>query len=289
MYLQNVLIFALGMFAQAFYMLLGRWRKGDFKKILIAFGTGLFGMVPGKNEDNYDLNFHLFISCVFAAVTFTSMFSRRLVSRVGARTILILNIILLFLVYDKFGFSFFIFGVLLIPTLLTLINSFSNLDKTFHFQVFFYVWFSIILVCIGMLHFAFSDLFKTFGFFESVGYVDPLPLIFIGGAFLYIISNMWYVFLLVPMTGKRQTMKNRMINIRKHMQLMAHGYIWEKDDLLGNIVTVIVLPLVLILNYKFAFFSEQFFISTILVILPFLSLGAPSMHQDDGVGFMSEI
>ena len=284
----NVGIFSFGMFAQAFSVLLGKWQNGDGKKLLLSFAMGLLGMVPGKNEHHYDLNLHLFFSCMWAASVFTSMFKYRLISRIGVRTILVLNILLLFLVYDKFGVSYLIFGVLFIPTLITLMNGFSDLDQTFGWQVFFYVWFSVVLVSIGLLHFGYGDLFKTFGFNGETGQVDPFNLFFTGGAFLYILSNAWYVIMLIPVTGKHQSMENRMKNIREHMQLLAYGYIWEKGDVVGNIVTVIIFPLILILNYKFGFWSESLFVSIILVFLPFFASRFSGINYDDGVGSMPE-
>ena len=119
---------AAGMILEAFSMLSGKWQKGDAKVILITFAFGLFGMFPGKSEEVYDLKSHLFISCVMGAVFFVSAFRERLVSRVGARTLLIINILLLFLVYERFGLSYNLFWILLIPSFVTLINGFSNIS-----------------------------------------------------------------------------------------------------------------------------------------------------------------
>lgn len=279
----NVLYFVLGMFAQAYSMLLGKWQEGDIKKLLIAFGTGFFGMVPGKHERNYELNLHVFYSCIIAASTFTSVFNHRLISRVGARALLILNILLIFLIYIKFGFSYFIFGLIFIPSLITLINGFSNLDDSFKWQVFFYVWFSIIIVSIGLLYFAFGSLLQTFGW-SDVETTASFSIFMTGAAFLYILSNAWYAIMLIPVTGKHQTLENRMAHVRQHMQLLAYGYVWEKDDWLGNMLAVILLPLLLIVNYHFNFIGMDLVISLILISMPLFSLTVPAVHSDDGIG-----
>jgi len=288
MLLLNVIIFAFGMFAQAFLMLQGKWEKGDARKILVSFLIGLLGMFPDEDEDVYDLTFHLFLSYAITAFTFTSMFSRKLISRVGARTILILNILLLFLLYEEFGFSYIIFGVLLIPSLLTLANSLSDLGKTFHWQVFFYTWFSVTLVSIGILHFGFRDFFTAFGWGESNEQVGILNVFFSGGVFLYILSNAWYAIKLIPLRDEYQSKQDRMRDIKKHMHLLAYGYIWEKNDLFRNIVIVIVFPLLLLLNYKFSFISKSLFVSVVLVLLPFISSNISNVEINDGVGLLKK-
>lgn len=282
-------MFAIGMVIQAFLMLSGTLKKEDWKGFLIAFGGGLLGMIPARSENlnEYNLSFHLFLTVLLGASFFTGIFRHRLISRIGARTILIFNILLLYLIYDRFGFSYFLFGLFLIPTLITLINGFSGIDASFNWQVFFYVWFSLIVIAIGLMHFAFGDFYQIF--FGSSGNRESSLLSFIlaGAAFLYIISNVWYVIMLMPMQAKHQSWPERRRNIQRHMHLLAHGYVWQKGDWVGNLITVLIFPLIIFLNYQLKVFDESIFVSLIVVLTP-IAAGSILKTHDDGIGDLNQ-
>src|SRR3989338_10468802 len=71
-------LFLIGMMLQAFYLLFGRWEKGDLRMILYSFAGGLLGMMPGEHETDYDLPLHLFLSCVTASIFFVFYFLKSL-------------------------------------------------------------------------------------------------------------------------------------------------------------------------------------------------------------------
>lgn len=278
-------VFVCGLVSQAFFMLLGKWKPGDFKKVIFSLAFGFFGMLPGRNEESYDLRLHLIFVCVIAVFSFTAAFRKRLIIFVGARTLIVLNIITLFLIYYKFSFSYWLFGLLTIPSTMTLINGFTNIDKYFSWQVFFYSWFSIMIAIVSLTHFAFGDLMKTFGWSEATGEISYVGIFLSGAAFLYIISNIWYVIQLIPYTEKHQSMENRIVEIKNHMQLLAYGYIWEKDDFKGNLIILVALPIITALNHQFGFFSDNLFVSFTLAILPVLNyFKNNSKMAGDGIG-----
>lgn len=282
------LVFVCGLVSQAFSMLMGKWKPGDFKKITLSLSTGLLGLLPGKDERSYDLRLHLIFACVIAVFSFTATFRKRLITFIGARTLIVLNIITLFLIYYKFGFSYWVFGLLAIPSIITLINGFTNIDKYFSWQVFFYSWFSIMIIIISFIHFSFGNLIKIFGWSEMGGEISYVGIFLSGAAFFYIASNIWYIVQLIPDKEKNESIDDRIFKIKKHMHLLAYGYVWEKDDFKGNLIILIVLPIITILNHQFDFFSDILFISFTLAILPVSNYfkNNPKM-TGDGVGHLN--
>lgn len=277
------LVFVFGMFAQAFYMLWGRWEKGDGKKTLLAFTLGLAGMLPGKNEKEYSIPLHLFLSCMLAAFAFVQQFRKKLLVRIDGQILLAWNVIFLAVLFSRLDIVAWwpLFAIIVLPTAMTIINGFSDIDRTFMWQVFFYVWFTVIIVAVGLFHFAFDTL-KVFW-----GTIPPetslFNLIFAGASFLYILVNAWYALYIVPLPGKHQSFANRMQEVRAHMQLLAHGYLWKKDNIVANVALVIVLPFFFALNYFYQFADESFFVSLALVVTALIS-GNRKVESDDGVG-----
>lgn len=296
-----VVAFFIGMVFQAFFMLVGRWERGDFLKILASIGFGLLGMLPGKSENNYDPGMHFFFAAIIFIFAFTAYFKKRLLSRIGARTLLIINVLFLAVIVNQFRFSWPLAIIVFIPTILTFINGFTDMDRKFGWQVFFYAWFSIMVASMGIFHFAYRNLgilFRWGSIGEIFGsgqvpLVSPSEMFLAGAAFLYIISSAWYALALIPIPlSKRQTYQQRMIEVRAHMQMLAYGYIWQKDDFLGNFICALLFPLFLFLNYQFVIIGENTLISLVLAILPLIerlrNQGQYEFELHDDVGSLDK-
>ena len=171
------------------------------------------------------------------------------------------------------------------------------MDKRFGWQVFFYAWFSAMVAILGIFQFAFKNLKILFMRGElgswlglnEVPSVSSIEVILTGAAFLYLVSSLWYVLALIPIPlHKRQTHAQRMIQVREHMQLLAYGYIWQKDDVIGNFFCVIVFPVLLFINYTYPLISENMIIVLVFVFLPLLerlkNQGQYEFELHDGVG-----
>jgi len=80
-------------------------------------------------------------------------------------------------------------------------------------------------------------------------------------------------------------MAQRMIEVREHIQLLAYGYIWEKDHILKNIGLIVLIPCVLFVNYRFALIDDTFLISIVIVVASFLGRTKnDALLVHDGVG-----
>src|SRR5262249_17425667 len=72
----------------------------------------------------------------------------------------------------------------------------------------------------------------------------PYEMIVSGAAFLYIVTNAWFVLALVPIKFRHgQKWSERMAEIHRHMTLLARGYVWEKEDPLRSLAVLVGLPL----------------------------------------------
>jgi hypothetical protein len=63
----------------------------------------------------------------------------------------------------------------------------------------------------------------------------PLEMFMSGAAYLYILTNAWFVLALWPTPIARgPSWGARMEQVRRHMDLLAHGYVWERNDPPGS-------------------------------------------------------
>jgi hypothetical protein len=86
---------------------------------------------------------------------------------------------------------------------------------------------------------------------------------FIGTAFLFIVVNFWYIVSLIPIPGKNQKFKQRILNVKKDMSDLASDYDtggtnWIRISLL--IVSVIILGL----NFCFHYVPDSLLIPLLI-------------------------
>jgi len=128
------------------------------------------------------------------------------------------------------------------------------------------------IVFIGLLNFAFGDLIKIFSFDYAVNNkILYLNAFIMGSAFFYIVFNAWYVIALMPIKASSQTFADRIEEIKKHMQLLAYGYVWQGSGYLANFLIMLAMPICVLANLRYKFANEHILIALILALMPFVS------------------
>ena len=240
--------FALGVVLQALLMLGGRFRRGDWGRAAGALGVGLIGLLPGKREPVYHLLWHILYGLLVASVLFVYLFRDRVLERIGGRLLLAWNLLLVYVAVTSGWDSPLELVLLLVPTVPTVLNAFSDIDRAFGWKVFFHAWFSTILVVIAIKGFdpGLLGVFLTERG-ETAALRSPAEMIAGGAAFLYIVANAWFVLALVPIPIARgQSWASRMKEVRAQMDLLARGYVWEPDDWLRSLAVLVGLPVALV-------------------------------------------
>jgi hypothetical protein len=257
-------------------MLRGSFRSGDAKRVGLALLVSLGAMMPGKTEHIYSVLRHVFFALTTFGLAFAYFFRERLLTRIGGRLLLAWNILLVFVALRSGWTSGLQVFLLAIPTTFTIINAFSDIDRDFDWKVVFHAWFSTILVALAWNRF---DTGPLAVFLQRTGPIvtrPPLEMIVSGAAYLYIVTNAWFVLALVPIPLSRgQKWSERMDEIYRHMRLLAQGYVWEKDDPLRSLAVLVGLPLLLIAFHIWGRTDDRVVISLAIAMMPLVGGGMP--------------
>jgi hypothetical protein len=265
------LSFAVGIALQAVAMLRAAFQRGDSKRMWKTAGLSLLGMAGKRSKQPYSVLAHIFLSLTLFAVLFAYQFRERLLPTVGGRLLLAWNIVLIDVVVRAGWGSPVTYALLAVPTLLTIVNGFTDIDRAYGWKVFFHAWFATILVLIGVRGFNAGPLAFFLG--NSTGWVEPSPLdMLVGGAaWLYIVTNAWFVLALIPIPLRRgQKWEDRMREVRAHMNLLARGYAWESHDIPRSLAVLVILPLVLVASARWAGGAERIVVTLAIALMPWL-------------------
>jgi hypothetical protein len=263
-------LFYAGIFAQAIFLLTGRFESKDFLKLGGCCLSALAALIPGKHETHYNLNFHLFlIACVFA-VGYAWCFKKRILERINKEILMVWTLVGLYIALRTPLVASHppVFLVLLMLGLLPVINAFAGFDARYGWKVYFYIWFLCVLVGIAASKFAFSTVANVFAFSHGTEEINALQMFVIGMSFLYLAVNLWYVIELIPLPGKHQSFGERLEEVEEAMEILAEDYDdeqvgWWKTGLLLS-VTVSLLAA----NYFVNFVSDETLIPVLIIILP---------------------
>jgi hypothetical protein len=279
------LFFAIGIALQAVAMLRGSFQRGDSKRMWKVAGLSLLGMAGrGSRGQSYSVLGHIFLSLTLFAILFAYQFRERLLPAVGGRLLLAWNLVLIDVVVRAGWGSPVTYALLAVPTLLTVVNGFTDIDRAYGWKVFFHAWFATILVLIGVRGFEAGPLAFFLG--DSTGWVEPSPLdMLVGGAaWLYIVTNAWFVLALLPIPLRRgQKWVDREREIRAHMNLLARGYAWESHDPLRSLAVLVILPLVLLGAARWGGGAERVVVALAIALMPWLAARPGAAAGDDRV------
>lgn len=264
---------------QALLMLGATFRRGDARAAALSIGASLVALLPFRHESRYQPVEHWFFVCLTAAFFFTWFFRTRLLPRIGGRVLLAWNIVLVFVVLHAGWTSPLLLVPLGIASGLTVINAFSDIDRGFGWKVFFHAWFTTIVVALAIRGMNVGPLGEFLAGDPAVLRRSPSELTLSGAATLSIVANAFFLLGLVPLKGRGQPWKERVEEIRRHMELLASGYVWEKDDPVRSLAVLAVLPLLLFAAARWGVGSDRVIIPAVIAVMPVLAGRLPDAAE----------
>ena len=221
---QAIILFYAGILAQAVFLLIGQLTLKDAGMVLACCAGSLLGFIPGKHEHMYDLSSHWFIVACAFSIGYALCFKKKILEHIDKEILLVWTLVGLYIALQT---PFIVSHpqlliVLLSLSLLAVINAFAGFDRSYGWQVYFYVWFLCVLVGIVASQFAFSTMFSIFG--HHAAPANSYTMFVVGMSFLYLAVNFWFVIELIPLPGKHQSFEERLEEVEEAMDVLAEDY-----------------------------------------------------------------
>ena len=275
--------FALGIGLQVPVLIRGDWNWG---RLAGCVGIGLIGMLPGRNEHEYQPFFHLLYSLGIFSCAFAMMFKDDILPVVSERVLLLYSLIFWFAFFSYFyhGTTLHkvLLGVLLIPSVATVVIVFQRSQLNFLWKILLYTWFLCTVVSLGLIQFPFHHL-SIFLSRQEIPWVTPLDCIAAGMAFLYLAVNMAYLYELIPIPGKNQSWQDRMNQWHELTNLMTRRVDDDQPTHLQSLVLLVGVGGALLLIYFFHWLPNGLAINILIVLPCLLSLGRGSSTAADAL------
>ena len=170
----------------------------------------------------------------------------------------------------------------IIPTIGALIIAFTNIHIKFWGRIFFYSWFLAIIVFLiifqfssGILSFLFSSLVDGQLPMTQLANLAPFNIFTHGMTFLYLAANAWYLYELIPIPGKSQSIQDRIRQWQAHLKLLSGKYSNYQLKSIHSLLIILIQGGSLILNYYFKLIPNSLFINTWILVAPFLFKDRP--------------
>ncbi|MFA9288407.1 MAG: hypothetical protein ACEQSA_00815 [Weeksellaceae bacterium] len=218
------LTFGFGVLLQSIFIL----RKDVFSGLyVLCILVSLTGLLPGRKEAVYSLDYHIVMSFTIFAMLLALMFKDKLMVYINELTLFQITIILIYMNFViELPFLSWVLPVLtywsvIFVALLVVTKSLMHQ----YLKIGLYVWFLLISTFILLIQFipeiqAFLSYPVTFR-----TKTDDMMHAFVAGMlFLPLSINFWYLWELVPLPGKRQSFSDKMAEVKEHAKEMKKKY-----------------------------------------------------------------
>jgi hypothetical protein len=258
--------FGLGVALQAMLLIRGDW---NWWKLAGCVALGMLGMLPGKHERVYQPLFHVLMVFSGFSVMFAFMFREDILPLISEAILLSYTLVFWFAFllyfYDGSALHTALLALLLVPTAATLFVAFRKTQLGFIFKLVLYTWFLIIVVCLGLFQFPYSQL-KLFFVDHQVPWVTPVESATAGMAFLFLLANATYVFYLIPIPAKNESWAERMKNWHAFTDLLTQRFADTRVTLVQSFMVLGVEGAALLLNAIYRWFPPGLVINVAIVI-----------------------
>jgi hypothetical protein len=260
--------FGFGVALQALLLMRGDW---NWWKLAGCVAMGLMGLAPGKHESVYQPLFHVLMVFSLFSVMFAFMFKEDILPIITEAILLWYTIVFWYAFYTCSYFSIrtpldtALVVLLLLPTAATLYIVAVKTQCGFVLKLGLYSWFLVIIVCLGLLQFPFSQL-KLFFKDHQVPWVTPFESVTAGMAFLFLLANAAYVYYLIPIPGKGQSLADRMKEWHEFTDLLTQRFDDAQVPLVQVAIALGVGGTALLLNAIYRWFPPEVVINVAIVI-----------------------
>jgi hypothetical protein len=268
--LASVLWFALGVAVQALLVIRVKrnWDLFDWGILVFCVIVSASGMFPIKHEA-YVPQEHMLMCIGIFGFALAVAFEKRILPVVNERIVLSYTLLFWYAIFVNFQ-SLQLPGLLIyalfVPTSAALLISFAQPALNLFWKASMYAWFLVLVLSLGLFQFSFGRLL-IFTSPNDAPWLSPIECVTTGMVFLYLCVNATFVFELIPIPGRNQSLQDRMRDWHSLTNLMAHRFDDGTSPAVVTTAIVLVEGGVLTINYIYRLVPAGLLIS-LLIVLP---------------------
>lgn len=262
-----IAVFGIGVIFQAFRSVGFVIPKKDVPMILFYAGLSLLMLLPGKRENpaEYEFTMHILGVYGFFAIAFAVHLRSRILPFINEYALLLWNVLFLYMLCRIFGWEpLVIFGL---PTLGTLILSFTRITIGRKWKIAAYIWYMCMVVTIACMQFAWSSI----NLFNEVDYrlIGYTAAFFSGIALFFLLAHIIYLIRLLPFPyDKHMTLTQRYDEWTGDLDLMVSKFNDHQMHMIEAVAIIVLCAGVLYLNDMFKLMPDWVLINIIIAVVP---------------------
>ena len=271
-------LFVLGVIAQVAILLKGKKNRLLAAMIILSLiltGAYALSMVSKGVVAEGLLNI-FFLSFSFLSAI---MFREEILPEINEGTLFIFTVVFWFISL-AFLNRFLCLPFYIIPVACTIGTIWLAITETKlegNAQAFFYAWFMFMTLVIGLLQFSVNFLPSLFNLDGAMP--DPISAFFAGMSFFWLFAYGFYLYDLIPIPGKRQTMDDRLKEWREFLDLLNSKYSDSQMKPIMAVLVILICSGLLIINFIFNLVNDFLLISLLVVLCQLFPLAKSGERQ----------
>ncbi len=271
--LQWELLFGLWILVQCLFILISDFRWSLWR-VATAFLTSLFWFLPWRNEENYTLDSHLFLSYMFFIFFFTGFFSKKILIKISETNLFIFLVVSLYIFIYRYSIfnpflaillwaSFIVSIIWVIYSAFTRTN--SEREKTLFYSIYAFL---ILFLCFFQISWSNYSLFFDNTLPQSLNYLE----VFSGGMLLcYAGMYISYFIRLIPLQTKDETKSEFQSRIKEYRTNLIASFSDRQISYIDMFVISLVAITFIWINYYYIHYSDGVTISIFFIVSAIIS------------------
>lgn len=218
---------------------------------------------------SYNLGYYSLISIISYVIFYSIVQVKNILPLISEQSLLQLSLISLYIFninyYDNDLTGNILLFILLCFSSVMIFFGFINYKFPNPLKIFFYTYFLLINTFLGIFYFSFQ-IISIFIMSEANSNIGIYEAFFGGLAFMYLVSNCFYLYLLMPIPGKRQTLAERLKEWRQFTSVMIEKHTDAQLHPAQTVLNVLFFGGILTLNYIYRFMSEFSLVVILLTV-----------------------
>ncbi|MCX6786011.1 MAG: hypothetical protein NTZ18_04135 [Candidatus Komeilibacteria bacterium] len=247
------LFFGLGVTAQIFFSIRGKFERKDLWPLLSAIFFSLLIAILYWFKTKGDLGGAIISAFYCFIIVFVAIFRAKILPKINEIILLVWNVGFWSLYLSMMKPWSYLSLILLIPTCLSLIAGIFKVNLNIITKILLYLWFMIIAVYISIASMPWNEILHS-GYTHTI---SPMQSFLLGVVFFYSFSYLLCIFHFIPLPDENQSFRERMKILKEYINLINSKFDKVQYHPMLMLGFFIILSAIMYLNYSFRLIDQN--------------------------------